>query len=160
LILRVKAQKADGVGYRLVMVREKLGLTQREMADRLNLALGTYGRSEAGRRAIDDGEMAEIGSMGIDLNWLILGHGDIDGPAEFETQAPGRSSRVGTDPTLLGQLIDGIATIYKTQNRQLAADRHGILVAELYDHLIVIADEAERRGAVRYALGRLAEERR
>ena len=98
--------------------------------------------------------------MGIDLNWLVLGHGDIDGPTGFETQASGRSSRPGTDPTLLGQLIDGIATIYKTQNRQLPADRHGLLVAELYDHLIVIADEAERRGAIRYALSRLAEERR
>jgi transcriptional regulator with XRE-family HTH domain len=158
--VRVKAQKADGVGQRLVMVREKLGLTQREMADHLGLALGTYGRSEAGKRAIDDGEMAEIGSMGINLNWLILGQGDINGPAEFETRAPGRSSRVGTDPALLGQLIDEIANIYKTQNRPLAAERHGALVAELYDRLIVIADEAERRGATRYALGRLAEERR
>ena len=148
------------MGQRLVTVREKLGLTQREMADHLGLALGTYGRSEAGKRAIDDGEMAEIGSMGINLNWLILGHGDINGPAELETPGPGRSSRAGTDATLLGQLIDGIADIYKTQNRQLAAEHHGVLVAELYDRLIVIADEAERRGAIRYALSRLAEERR
>jgi transcriptional regulator with XRE-family HTH domain len=148
------------VGQRLVMVREKLGLTQREMADHLGLALGTYGRSEAGKRALDDGEMAEIGSMGIDLNWLILGQGDMNRPAAFETEAPRRSSRLGTDPTLLGHLIDGIAAIYQAQNRQLAVEHHGILVAELYDRLIVIADEAERRGATRYALSRLAEDRR
>jgi len=98
--------------------------------------------------------------MGINLNWLILGHGDIEGPAEFETQAPGRPSRAGTDPALLGQLIDEIANIYKAQNRPLSAERHGTLVAQLYDRLIVIADEAERRGATRYALSRLAEERR
>jgi len=164
--VRAKAQKAEGVGHRLVIVREKLGLTQREMADRLGLALGTYGRSEAGKRAIDDGEMAVIGSMGIDLNWLILAREDMTAGAttvdiaELKTQASKRSSPARTDPAVLGQLIDGIATIYKTQNRQLAADRHGLLVAELYDRLIVITDEAERRGAMRYALSRLAEERR
>jgi transcriptional regulator with XRE-family HTH domain len=158
--VRAKAHKADGLAHRLVTVREKLGLTQREMADRLGLALGTYGRSEAGRRALDDGEIAEIGSMGIDLNWLILAQGDMSGAADPQAKIPDRSSPAAADPALLAQLIDGIADIYRTQNRQLPPDRHGLLVAELYDRLAPIADPAERRGALRYALSRLAEERR
>ncbi|HEX4507531.1 MAG TPA: helix-turn-helix transcriptional regulator [Alphaproteobacteria bacterium] len=142
---------------RLAMVRERLGLTQREMADRLGLALGTYGRSEAGRRALDDGEIAEIGSMGINLNWLILAQGDMSAPAQPGAQISGGAA---ANPALLAQLIGGIADIYRTQNRQLPPDRHGMLVAELYEGLAAITDATEQRGAVRYALSRLAEEQR
>jgi transcriptional regulator with XRE-family HTH domain len=148
------------VSDRLVMVREKLGLTQREMAQRLGLALGTYGRSEAGTRAIDDGEIAVIGSMGIDLNWLILARGDIDASSSvpFGVSKRETPSRSPTDPALLALLMDGTAAIYRQYHRKLDVELQAVLVAKLYDRLIVIADEAERRGAIRYALDQLAED--
>ena len=158
--MRLKARRASGVSDRLVMVRERLGLTQREMANRLGLALGTYGRSEAGTRAIDDGEIAVIGSMGIDLNWLILERGDIDAsaPVPFGAAKSETPSRSATDPVLLAQLMAGTADIHRRFNRKLDVDRHAVFVAKLYDRLIGIADEAERRGAVRYALDQLTED--
>ena len=44
----------EGNRQRLVTIRKQLGLTQREMADELNVATNTYARYEIGVRSVRD----------------------------------------------------------------------------------------------------------
>ena len=82
--MRAEAKRVGGISERLRAAREAIGLTQREMAERLGLALVTYGRSETGNRAMDEGELAALAGMGINLHWLVSGEGQMHWMAATE----------------------------------------------------------------------------
>jgi transcriptional regulator with XRE-family HTH domain len=77
MAMRPKARNAPGIEARLIEWREHLGLTQDQMAERLGLHTNTYAKSERGERAMDAGELSQLRSTGVSLEWLVTGNGEM-----------------------------------------------------------------------------------
>jgi transcriptional regulator with XRE-family HTH domain len=133
-----------GFTERLVEARKRLGLTQKEMAAHLAISLNTYLRSESGRRAMDIVQVARLAELGVDTGWLLTG---MNGFAERR-----RDTFAHLDGELMGQIIDGLVTMTAEENQRLTPIDQGRIATEIYQSLATIEDDAERRGALRYAL--------
>ena len=65
------------IGSRLTQIRKKLGLTQKEFAELLNVSSATLQGYEYGK--IAKGEvLCKLLELGFDLNWLFSGNGDME----------------------------------------------------------------------------------
>lgn len=62
---------------RLREVREKYGESQAKFAQRFGIAQNTYGQYEIGKRSIPDDFKTMLAELGVDMNWLITGQGDM-----------------------------------------------------------------------------------
>jgi transcriptional regulator with XRE-family HTH domain len=60
---------------RLKKVRSDLSLSQKEMADRLSIALSTYQYYERGQREAPVSFVCKIASFGVSFDWLLTGAG-------------------------------------------------------------------------------------
>lgn len=125
--LRNKARNAPGIGKRLVALRAQMGLTQAQMAETVGVALRTYVASEAEERAMDAGEMAVLAGMGVNLTWLLTGHGSmmIGEPSTTSAEsdpAPAAATEVASDidDELMARVVDTIARAYKEAGVALA----------------------------------------
>ncbi|MEQ8346195.1 MAG: helix-turn-helix transcriptional regulator [Sneathiellaceae bacterium] len=66
----------EGLGARLEVVRAHLGLTQQELAARLDVGISTYQRYASGPSAsIKPEQLDVLANLGVDLNWLVTGRG-------------------------------------------------------------------------------------
>jgi plasmid maintenance system antidote protein VapI len=67
----------ERIGYRLMLLREALGITPSVMADRLGIPRTYWSRFEGGKRAISDDVAAMlVERFGVTLDFLILGKWD------------------------------------------------------------------------------------
>lgn len=67
-------QMGESVGRRIREVRQKRGLTQQELADRLGVSLNTVNRMEMGHRTPGLDVVTRLGELlGCDTEWLITG---------------------------------------------------------------------------------------
>ena len=68
-----KARCAVAFGYLMAEAREKKGLLQREMAEKIGTSQAYYSQLETGRRIIDLCKAAEVCKiLDIDLNAFVL----------------------------------------------------------------------------------------
>lgn len=68
------AQNGDDIGVRIRDVRQKAGLTQQELADRMGTSLNTVNRLEKSRRTPSASFIAQLGELlGCDTEWLLTG---------------------------------------------------------------------------------------
>jgi transcriptional regulator with XRE-family HTH domain len=66
------------VGDRLRQLRQKLGLTQSQMAQKLGVTLNTYQRYELGNRSLTVEKLQQLRKhFGVNLNWLLTGEGGM-----------------------------------------------------------------------------------
>jgi transcriptional regulator with XRE-family HTH domain len=66
------------VGDRLRLLRQKLGLTQSKMAQKLGVTLNTYQRYELGDRNLTVEKLQLLRKLfGVNLNWLLTGEGGM-----------------------------------------------------------------------------------
>jgi transcriptional regulator with XRE-family HTH domain len=66
------------VGDRLRLLRQKLGLTQSQMAQKLGVTLNTYQRYELGNRNLTVEKLQQLRKLfGVNLNWLLTGEGGM-----------------------------------------------------------------------------------
>jgi transcriptional regulator with XRE-family HTH domain len=73
------AQSCDGIGGRIRDIRQKAGLTQQELADRMGTSLNTINRIEKSRRTPSAGFIAQLGELlGCDSEWLLTGEESRD----------------------------------------------------------------------------------
>lgn len=125
--MRNKARNAPGIGKRLVALRAQMGLTQAQLAETVGVALRTYVASEAEERAMDAGEMAVLAGMGVNLTWLLTGHGSMmigepsTTPAENDPVLVATTEVAGDmDDELMARVVDTIARAYKDAGVALA----------------------------------------
>ncbi|MDZ5649709.1 hypothetical protein [Nitrospirillum sp. BR 11828] len=118
------------------------------MSARFDLGVNTWqGYERLGK--LPKGEtLAQLLNLDISVDWLLTGHGDMHMTG----------NRPGLDAHLLGQIIDGVLTLQAQDGLQASPASQGQLISRIYDRLIAIPDERERRGALRYALDQARED--
>ncbi len=62
---------------RLKQAREAMGLKQEDIADKLNIGQSAYSKMERGKSDFSDGLLSLIPELGINLNWIITGKGEM-----------------------------------------------------------------------------------
>ncbi len=65
----------EAAGQRLLLLRERLGLSPTEFAAKLGMAYRTYLRAEAGGRPLRESEILALSKIGADLHWYLTGEG-------------------------------------------------------------------------------------
>jgi len=117
---------AKKIGGRLRQVRQSLGITMREMAEKLGYTQHqTIASAEAGRQNLSLKTMYQLGDMGFDLTWLITGRGSMthknnnkikelveSGLVQIEQQEQLQKKKISieTKAEILGELVaDGLA---------------------------------------------------
>ncbi|WP_044559206.1 helix-turn-helix domain-containing protein [Azospirillum sp. B4] len=133
---------------RLRQVREHFGETQKSMSARFALGVNTWqGYERLGK--LPKGEtLAQLLELDISVDWLLTGHGNMHLTG----------NRPGLDALLLGHIIDGVLALRTQDGSRPAPAEQGQLISRIYDRLIAIPDERERRGALRYALEQTRED--
>jgi transcriptional regulator with XRE-family HTH domain len=74
----MKATPAEA-GNRLRAWRESKGLSATTLAEQLGLAQSSVWRLEAGRTAFTEGVLMKLAKMGVSLDWLLVGRGELPG---------------------------------------------------------------------------------
>lgn len=143
-----------GLGERLLQIRKRLALTQKQIAGHLGVGLRTYVSAEAGEAPLETGAVAKLAAFGVNLSWLLTGNG------EELAQASSTPSRSHTDRELMARIMDGLVVLYREENQRLVPLDQGRMSAEIYDSLVGIADEAEQRGGLRALLEQRRQEMR
>lgn len=73
----IAEMRPERIGYRLMLLREALGLKSSEIADMLDIERTYWSRFENGKRAITDATAALlVERFGVSLDFLILGRWD------------------------------------------------------------------------------------
>jgi transcriptional regulator with XRE-family HTH domain len=102
------------VGDRLEEVRSWLGLTQAQMADRIGLPLRTYTRYAKGERSPSSEALQALVRLGVNLNWLIEGQGQMSQQDGGLFPTSGQHSLPQTiNPDLYGRVLEAISTVYR-----------------------------------------------
>lgn len=146
--------KVFGINNRLLLLRMRMNLTQKEFANALGLKYRTYIAYELGEQVPKLATLTALSKMGVDMNWLVTG---IEPDQHAEASAVEPVVRA-IDQALLGRIIDGVIKTYAELGARLPPINQGEVVGRIYDLVYGIADDAERRGALRYALNELRAE--
>ncbi len=68
----------DTIGERLRFLRKRLGLSQKEMAQKLGISRVALARYENNKRYPDTAILAKIAQiLGVSLDWLVTGKGEM-----------------------------------------------------------------------------------
>lgn len=134
------------LGNRLKLAREALGISQAAMAEKVGSKLRSWQGYERSEQIPGSQVISKLVELGFNANWLLLGLGDMRG----DQASPGP-----VDGKLLGRLSEEVDRIYREENQRLGRGQAVEVAAGIYGELVGIADEAERRGAMTYALGQL-----
>lgn len=139
-----------GVGERLRAVRIALGLNQEDMAVHVGLGAGSWKRLELEDRAPKGEVLTQLVDEGFSIDWLLTGRGQM----RPELPAPPMGTPA-IDADIMARVMDGVAGVFRQLNQTARPADLGRLAAEIYPKVADIADEAERRGALTYALREL-----
>ena len=157
-IIRLGINRSDAVtvGARLEQIRSNLGLTQAEMGARIGLPLRTYTRYASGERSPSAEALQALVQIGINLNWLMSGEGQMrPGGAEAPPPAP-TSAAVALDPELYGRVTEAVSMVYKECGYTLALHQVAAEAARIAADLSADGlTPEERPGAIKGAVGQL-----
>lgn len=78
---------ASTIADRIRTWRKHLGLTQKEFSSRTRLHIGVVRKYENGVNVPGGEALVAIGKTGVNLNWLLLGQGDMCAEASAESPA-------------------------------------------------------------------------
>lgn len=116
------------VSARLRALRRRLGFaTRAQMAERLRLPASTYNgyESEQGPPKVE--WLAELAAMGVDINWLLLGVGEM-----MHGHPPDVTAPPVIDDILLAAMIHTVERREQGTGKPLSPQEKGQLVARLY----------------------------
>ncbi|MDR3517522.1 MAG: helix-turn-helix domain-containing protein [Azospirillaceae bacterium] len=143
---------------RLEFVVKRLGNATRLAAETgiSRRSIGDYlaGLAEPSRPRL----VAIAQAAGVSVGWLATG----DGPVEEASQKHNASERPGTttDTELLGRVWEGVSTVHAELDQHIPPIQQASIVGHLYDHIVIIEDARERKGALRFALDILRDDLR
>lgn len=111
-------------GSRLREEREKLHLSQTELANQLGIHRNTQARYESGQREPDAGYLEAVRAAGVDVEYVINGSVGSRKRYSLGDRSP--------DPDLLAQVIAGVETAATTLGVVLSSDKKARTVVMLY----------------------------
>jgi transcriptional regulator with XRE-family HTH domain len=121
----------DGLNVRLKAWRAAKGLLQEAAASALGVPVGTYQKYELGSRGPSAESMAAFVQAGINVNWLLSGHGPmLLADLADATRGPDILDRERMD-LALATIERGLAKA----NAEIAPEKKGRLLLAIYDYL-------------------------
>src|SRR5579872_705159 len=72
------SEHATELAERLIAAREELGLTQRELAEKLGIGWRSVQEYEQGRAVPGGSALAGYAGLGVDATWLLIGEKEVD----------------------------------------------------------------------------------
>ena len=76
----------SSVAARLKQVRKSCGLSQHVFAQQLGVAVRSYRAYELNERALSEVTIGGLASLGVSINWLLNGKGEMRGPTTEDYQ--------------------------------------------------------------------------
>lgn len=122
----------DGVAARLRVARDTLGLTQKEVAQRINMPLPSYKDYEAGNRVPGGEALGLLIMAGINANWLITG----EGPMLLSEPEPPGISQAPLDWKVLADVIEDVESRMRAQSATLLPEKKAQLIGLAYDYYV------------------------
>lgn len=124
-------------------LRDELGLTQAEMAERMQVTLRAYQTYERDGRSPPAEALGPLALSGVSLNWLVTGHGEMfavaggEGVEEFDLSKH--------DPRLLGTIVQGLEESLDRLGLELSPEKKGHAVVLLLNYFSLgVPEEKER----------------
>jgi transcriptional regulator with XRE-family HTH domain len=116
------------VSIRLRAIRRHFGFATRvQMAERLGLPASTYNGYETEQGPPKVEWLAELAAMGVNINWLLLGQGEM-----IHARSPALPEPCGVDEVLLAAMIQTVERRETGTAKPLSAQEKGKLIARLY----------------------------
>lgn len=115
--MTIKETDTKRLPERLRAVRTKLSLTQREMAEAVNVKYRSWQDYETGKSIPGGKVLAGLAALGINTNWLLTG----SGPARLKIGQGDHSNG------LLQVVIDAIRGVLAEMGPQLTAAEKGVV---------------------------------
>jgi len=88
------SEHATELAERLIEAREELGLTQRELAEKLGIGWRSVQEYEQGRAVPGGSALAGYAGLGVDATWLLVGEREV----ELRVPAAGRHTDIVAIP--------------------------------------------------------------
>lgn len=161
-----KLKPQTPVAERLVALREEFGLTREELAQRLDWNASTMAKYEQGRNFPDPEFLKRVQDLGISLDWIITGRGEMYLIEAKHTEPEGAhegtsmtAPALALDEDLMARLVDGITAAYKEAGQGLAPIHLGRMAARLVNEIVAASDGPEDYpGALKMRLAQLRKE--
>lgn len=134
------------VGRRVAEFRERLGLTQQQLADKVGGRKRGIQENEAGKTVAGGRLLFELALLGVNLTWLLCGAGPMLS-RDLERQPP------AVDGQILAGVISGVEEMLDAEGLELAVSKKSELIAVLYEQCLA---EGEVKTATILRLVRLA----
>jgi transcriptional regulator with XRE-family HTH domain len=119
---------------RLKDARNFYGMSQEDMAARLEVSYRTYQGYEQGASEPKAAVLERLVSLGFSGQWLLTGQGEMRG----ESTAPAPASKV-VDEDLNGLLIEAVAAAYAAAGIKAGPREWGRVAAEIYNDIASVA---------------------
>lgn len=119
--------RGQTIGDRLRQVREDRGLSQQEMASKLNIPFGTYQGYEQDRNGHKAEVLARLREYDVDLNWLIAGSG------RMYSDENSTSRRAKVDDDLLTVVVSEVEHLLTERGSILSPGKKAELIVLVYD---------------------------
>jgi transcriptional regulator with XRE-family HTH domain len=140
------ALQVECLAERLKLVRGSLGFERQEdFAERLGRSRNSISSYERGKAAPDGETLMRLASLGINIQWLLTGEGEMLNGSKTELAIPDRPPSSPLDEDFLAAIADGVASVYKQENARISAGDKGRLIARIHNDLTAVYDDPDER---------------
>ena len=128
------------IAERLRVIRAKYSVSQPEFAAKCGVSIRAYQDYEAGKRLPSAEVMLALTELGIDVDWLLTGEGEM---CPDEAMPSGAVAPI--DEVLMGRVVEGISKTYKEMGARISPRDLGIAAARMASDLIEAYQKPEDR---------------
>ena len=130
-------EETQKIGDRLLLLRKELGLSQQEIADRLDLSVRGWQKIER-NEAIPSGDtLLRCEAIGYNPGWILTGFGPI---LMSDIRSPVSSTFTVIIPAIFSEVKDAVHRLNNAEGIYLRADEHELETIRWYNKLVSMAD--------------------
>jgi len=128
----------DGISARLKLVRSTLGLTQKQISDKIGAKTPSWKDNEAGKTIPGGKVLAGLSRLGVNINWVLTDDGEMMIGDGSHAPLPGDEHAVPVvlDAQLLGQIMVIFMDAARQQDVEIPPSELGGIAATAYEDVI------------------------